>query len=197
MRQRKHGRDRHVLAAAVTLEYSGASMTPARTLQLLAELGASAWLVRHHELVLEAAVLLCDRLHRELALAFDRELVLVGAAVHDAGKILHPDETRAEGHEHEAAGERLLRDHGVPTTIARFCVTHASWDAPNATLEDLLVALADKLWRGKRIDDLEHRTAHLIARNTKREPWEIFDVLDTICDAIAADGPARLARSGG
>ena len=91
----------------------------------------------------------------------------------------------------------MLLDHGVPATIAKFCVTHASWDAPSVTLEDLLVALADKLWKGKRIDDLEQRAAQLIARTTKRESWEIFDLLDTICEAIAADGPARLARSGG
>ena len=170
-------------------------MTPARALRLLADLGASPWLVRHHELVLEAAVALCDQARLDFGLAFDRERVLVGAAVHDAGKIVHPDEMSAPGHEHEHAGERLLLDNAVAASIARFCVTHAAWDAEDITIEDLLVALADKLWKGKRDDELERRVADAIAREVKREAWEVFDVLDAICEAIASDGPERLARS--
>ena len=170
-------------------------LTPTGALQLLAELGASPWLVRHHELVLEAATLLCDRVRRDLGLVFDREQVLVGAAIHDAGKIVPPEEMRQPGGEHELAGQRLLVDIGVPTQIARFCVTHAAWDQPSTVIEDLLVALADKLWKGKRADDLERRLADVIAHDTDREAWAVFDALDSICDAIAADGPARLTRS--
>ena len=33
--------------------------------------------------------------------------------------------------------------------LARFCVTHARWESDGIGLEDLLVALADKLWKGK------------------------------------------------
>jgi hypothetical protein len=69
--------------------------------------------VRHHELVLEAATILCDRLRRDLSLAFDREQVLVGAALHDAGKILHPEEMSAPGSQHELAGKELLTNNGV------------------------------------------------------------------------------------
>jgi hypothetical protein len=162
--------------------------------RLLVELGASPWLVRHHELVVEAATILCDRL-RDAGVVFDREQVLAGAALHDAGKIVHPEEMSVAGSEHEAAGERLLIEHGVEPSLARFCVTHAAWERPDLALEDLLVALADKLWKGKRIDELEQRVAAVIAERTQREPWEIFDVLDAICEAIADDGPSRLARS--
>jgi hypothetical protein len=35
----------------------------------------------------------------------------------------------------------------------------------------------------------------VIVRETKREAWAVFDPLDSICEAIAADGPARLERS--
>lgn len=169
-------------------------MTPNRALTLLAELGASPWLVRHHELVLEAAVELCDDMAR-LGVPFDRELVLAGAALHDAGKIVHLTEMQAPGHAHEPAGRELLAAHGVPEAIARFCVTHAAWDAADATLEDLLVALADKLWKGKREDVLERRILEVVARATKREPWAAFDAIDSICEAIAAAGPDRLVRS--
>lgn len=87
--------------------------------ELLSDLGASPWLLRHHELVVEAARLLCDRLERDLGLEFDRHAVLVGAALHDVGKIVHPEETQAPGHEHEAAGRDLLTRYGVPPNVAR------------------------------------------------------------------------------
>ncbi|MBA3463451.1 MAG: HD domain-containing protein [Deltaproteobacteria bacterium] len=137
--------------------FSERRMTPAASLQLLAELGASPWLVRHHELVLEAATLLCEGLRIELAASFDPQAVLVGAALHDAGKVVHPEEMSEPGSRHESAGQSLLLSHGVPAAIARFCVTHAAWDGPSTTLEALLVALADKLWKGKRVDALERR----------------------------------------
>jgi putative nucleotidyltransferase with HDIG domain len=167
-------------------------VTPRQALDMLADLGASPWLVRHHELVLEAAILICDRL---TGVVFDREAVLAGAALHDAGKIVHPAEMSVAGNKHEAAGRELLRTRGVPDHLARFCVTHAAWDAPACTLEDRLVALADKLWKGKRDPALEQRLVEEIAVATRAEPWEVFDRFDAICEAIAADGPQRLARS--
>ena len=99
------------------------------------------------------------------------------------------------GHSHEEAGQSLLIQHGVKPELARFCVTHAAWNAPERSLEDLLVALADKLWKGKREGDLEARVMDVLAKNTRREPWEVFDQLDAICEQIAADGASRLARS--
>ncbi|NVB82957.1 MAG: HD domain-containing protein [Kofleriaceae bacterium] len=168
-------------------------MTPADAIAVLQRLGAVPWLVRHHELVLEAAVSVCDRFARELA--FDRDAVLLGAALHDAGKIIHPAEMSAPGHEHEAAGRELLLRHGVSPSIARFCVTHAAWNTDDATVEDLLVALADKLWKGKRDEALEQRIVEVIAAATKRQPWAVFDRVDAICEAVAAHGPDRLVRS--
>jgi hypothetical protein len=170
-------------------------MTPQQALDLLSALGASPWLVRHHELVLEAAELLCDRIGRDLAVSFDRSAVLLGAALHDAGKIVHPDEMSAPGHQHEIAGRLLLSSSGIADDVARFCVTHAEWDGVDVMLEDLLVAAADKLWKGKRDEALEKRLAERIAMATGREAWEVFDRLDSICESIAADGNVRLGRS--
>jgi HD domain-containing protein len=165
-------------------------MAPRDALVLLRTLGGSPWLIRHHELVVEAAALLCDGLH---GVAFDRAAVLAGAALHDAGKIMHPAEQGAPGHQHEAAGRELLVAHGVPDAVARFCVTHAAWS--DGTLEDLLVAAADKLWKGKRDAALEQALVARLAAITGAPAWEVFDRVDTLCEAIAADGPARLARS--
>ena len=102
---------------------------------------------------------------------------------------------RHPGNQHELAGQLLLLENGVASPLARFCVTHASWDQPGTVVEDLLVALADKLWKGKRADDLEQRLTDVIARDTNRDTWAVFGTLDTICEAIAVDGPSRLARS--
>lgn len=168
-------------------------MTPSQALQFLADLGAPPWLVRHHELVLEAATQLCDGVQRTAV--FDREQVLVGAALHDLGKLLHPDEMHAPGNQHEAAGEQLLLARGIPTHLARFCVTHAAWDRADATLEDLLVALADKLWKGKRVDELEQLFIDRVASTTQCARWFVYSAIDPIFQEVADDGPARLARS--
>jgi hypothetical protein len=153
------------------------------------------WLVRHHELVVEAAIVLCDRLARELGVVFDRDLVLLRASLHDVGKVFHPEEMTVAGSRHEAAGRQLLVDRGVAASIARFCVTHAAWDGSDAAIEDMLVPLADKAWKGKRDDALEQFVIGHIATQTHREPWDVFDYLDAICEAIAAGGPERLSRS--
>ena len=63
-------------------------------------------------------------------------------------------------------------------------------DAP-----DRLVALADKLWKGKRDENLESLVLDEIAARLGRDRWSVFDAFDTICDEIALDGPGRLRRS--
>jgi hypothetical protein len=148
--------------------------------------------VRHHELVLEAAIEICDGLRGQ---GFEREVVLVGAALHDAGKAVHPEEMSAPGDKHEQAGRTHPLARGVPESLARFCVTHASWDAPGCVLEDCLVALADKLWKGKRDGALERTLVNEIAVVTKQQPWTVFVYFDQLCEAVAAAGADRLARS--
>ena len=129
-------------------------VTATQAFELLIELGASPWLLQHHELVHEVAVELCDRLVRDFEVPLDRTRVVVGAALHDAGRIT---DVRPASH---AAGERLLREHGVSAELARCCVSHATWDRGFPTLEELLVALADVLWDGTRIAALEKRVVH-------------------------------------
>jgi len=156
--------------------------------------GAHPWLVRHHELVVEAASQLVDGL-TALGVRFDRAHVLIGAAIHDAGKIVHPREMAEVGHEHEKSGEALLLAAGVDARIARACVTHADWSHASATMEDRLIALADKLWKGKRDDDLERALVEELAAGSGRASWEVFEAFDRICEDVARGGSDRLARS--
>ena len=139
--------------------------------------------------------MICDALEKDLSVEFDRDTVLLGASIHDAGKIVHPEEMSAGGSRHEVAGEELLVRSGVSAAIARFCITHAAWDGADCTVEDALVALADTLWKGKRDEALEKRLIASIATQAKQDQWKVFDRFDAICDAVAADGPDRLSRS--
>ncbi|WP_246477312.1 HD domain-containing protein [Actinokineospora xionganensis] len=134
------------------------------------------WVARHHPTI-----------------EFDREAVLFGAATHDIGKTLHPEELSGPGSAHEQAGYDLLRARGVDERLARFARDHASWAGPGIGFEDLLVSLADKVWKAKRVPDLEQRVVEHLAAAAGQEPWEAFMALDDFLDALAADADSRLA----
>jgi hypothetical protein len=161
---------------------------------LLKSLGASKRLLTHLQLVGEAA----DRLirgYQELRIPCDYTLVLLGVAVHDAGKILHPEELDGPGSQHEPAGEALLLSHGVQANVARCCVTHAAWQGSNVSFEERSVAVADKLWKGKRVEALEMMVVDGAAARVECERWALFTSLDSLFEEIASEGPSRLARS--
>jgi hypothetical protein len=161
-------------------------------LNLLDTLGASAWLIRHHELVVEAG----EELLRGVAglTPRERELVLLGCALHDAGKVLHPEEERAPGRLHEPAGRALLEQHGIPAELAAFCESHARWGEASS-LPDLLVALADKLWKGKRVPELEELVVSRLAERSGRPFWELWTTLDELFESVAAGAEDKLMRS--
>lgn len=162
--------------------------------QLLETLNAPARLLRHVELVAEAGeqLLICLT---SLDVSVEVEHVRVGILVHDIGKIAHPDELDQKGSDHEAEGERLLLSKGWPPSAARICRLHAAWGNPQCTLEDLLVALADKLWKGKRVLGLEELVLNRIATTHEIERWHLFTTLDSCFEEIANGGDSRLARS--
>lgn len=130
-------------------------MATLRTVQqaysLLHSLGAPSALLAHAQLVGEAGEVLLESLD-SLGIDVNRSLVRLGIAVHDAGKIEFPHELSGHGAEHEAAGEALMLQHGVQPEVARSCLSHARFASMDVSLEELIVALADKLWKGKRHD---------------------------------------------
>ncbi len=151
-------------------------------------------LVRHAELVEEAAELLIPGLS-DLGLVFNADLVLLGAVLHDAGKCQHPEELASPGTLHEAAGQALLLEQGVQPEVARICVSLAKWAETPCSLEELLVALVDKLWKGKRDVDLETRVIDEISGRLERDRWDLFAVLDSLFEFVAHSAPDRLERS--
>lgn len=163
---------------------------------LLRDLGATERLLLHSRLVGEAADELM-RAYGEFGIEFDTTLVTLGAALHDAGKILHPEELDGPGSMHEAAGERLLLAHGVPPEVARCCVLHGVWQGSDVPLEGRTVALADRLWKGTRGGALELAIVDDIASRLGVGRWDLFVKFDCVFEQIAAGGPERLQRSRG
>lgn len=148
---------------------------PNRVVQLLADANAPARLVAHLRLVHDTAAEVVEWLHEHYPdLRFDAEAVLFGAATHDIGKAVHPQELSGPDSAHEPSGQRLLIDAGIEERLARFAGTHGSWSQPDSTLEDQLVAVADKVWKGKRVRDLEDRLVERIAVDARQERWETF-----------------------
>jgi hypothetical protein len=161
---------------------------------LLQKLGAPPRLLQHLALVGEAGELLLSKVH-DFGVTVNADFVRIGIAIHDAGKILHPGELNAPGSEHEPAGQELLLKNDVSPELARVCVSHARWASMDVTLEELLVALADKLWKGVRYEKLEQRVIDAVAIALGSDRWELFVPLDTAFEEIAAGGAERLERS--
>jgi hypothetical protein len=160
----------------------------------LVDVDAPARLVAHLRAVHDVATQIVVGVEETWpALDLDREAVLLGAATHDVGKALHPDELIGPGDRHEHVGSQLLLDHGFAPHVARFARTHAAWNAADATIEDLFVALADKVWKGRREVDLEQLLIDRIASETGDERWEVFAQLDEMLAAAASEADGRLA----
>jgi len=161
---------------------------------LLVKMGAPQRLVTHVRLVGEAAELLLVELQR-LGVPHDADFVRVAVVLHDSGKILHPDELDGRGDKHEHAGEMLLLSRGVDPALARCCISHAGWAQMQCSLEELVVALADTLWKGKRNVALETLVIRVISERLGLSFWDLFIELDNSFESIAATGTTRLLCS--
>lgn len=162
--------------------------------ELLKNLGAPDRLIRHAQLVSQAADLLLLEF-QALGVTCDVRIVELGAVLHDAGKISHPQELSETGSMHQQAGEALLLAHGVQPEVARCCTSHGAWNLPEVSLEERTVALADKLWKGKREAELELSIIDEVAVRLGISRWDVFERLDTIFEEIASGGAERLQGS--
>ena len=157
---------------------------PSDALALLVHVRAPARLVAHLTVVHEVSCRLVAGIQRAWPrLAFDAGAVAFGAATHDIGKARHPHELSEPGTMHEGAGEQLLLAAGVSPALARFARTHGQLSDAHV-LEDLLVMVADKIWKGKRDEAVEERLCAAISEATGAPTWDVFLRLDTLCSAI-------------
>jgi hypothetical protein len=167
---------------------------PTEVVDLLLALKAPPRLAAHLRVVHEVAAQFTTWLTRHHPeLTFDRSAVLFGAATHDIGKVVHVDELSGPGSHHEPSGRQLLLDAGIDPRLARFAATHAAWQTTGIELEDLLVSVADKVWKAKRVPDLEQRVVDRLAAASGQHPWQAFLDLDDHLDQLAAGADNRLA----
>ena len=166
-----------------------------RSVQCLCDnLDAPPRLIAHLTIVHHVAGELLEAIRKHFpSLVFDNEAVLFGAATHDLGKAKYTNELTDSGCQHETDGPAILEGIGVQPKLARFARTHGSWSCEELPLEDLLVALADAVWKGQRLEPLEKKVINRIAMMTKLEEWEVFSELDGLLEEIASRGDERLA----
>jgi HD domain len=168
---------------------------PSEVLDICRAVDAPPRLMAHLILVHDVAITLVEELLNAFPdLKLDREAILFGAATHDIGKAAYPQELTAPGKLHEAHGQALLLSLGVSEHRARFALTHGNWqEGANTTIEDIVVALADNCWKGKRNAELESELTSFLATATHQPQWQCFATLDTIVEKLAADADRRLA----
>lgn len=160
--------------------------------RLLQELEAPERLIRHLFIVHETASLLVNFITKNWPeIAINQHLILFGAATHDIGKTRVTNELYESGNLHENEGEKLLLDKGYTIDEARFASNHSNWQNHDQ-LEDLLVSLADKVWKGKRIPALEFNTAASIAKKLNQDVWEIEPILNAYLDQLALQASSNL-----
>ncbi|MFJ4654004.1 HD domain-containing protein [Nocardia sp. NPDC088792] len=171
---------------------------PGQAVALLDALDAPPRLAAHLRAVHDVAVQLVAWVETNYStMEFDSDRVLFGAATHDIGKVLHPAELSGPGSAHEQDGYELLIARGIAPAAARFARTHAAWREPGIGFDDLLVSLSDKIWKGKRVAELEQLVVDRLAVVSGREPWEVFMGLDEELERIAAAADGRLAFQNG
>lgn len=160
----------------------------------LEELGASSKLLLHVKLVGEAAEILIEKLGK-LSVIFDKDFVRLGVVFHDSGKIIYPVELAEQGSKHESEGKKLLLKYGIEEKLANVCESHGKWETYECSFEEYLIALSDKLWKGKRETKLENLIIDIVAQKLNKDRWDIFVELDSCFEFIASQGDSRLIRS--
>lgn len=162
--------------------------------ELCARLQAPERLIAHLTLVHDVACQITTGLDSLFpSLSINSVIVKMGAAVHDIGKVIHPEELTASGSLHEVAGQPLLMEQGFSDEIACCARSHGRWFTPQLSLEELLVALADTVWKGTRSEPLELKIVDLISRRLNRPKWQVFDGVDCLLDRITKVAESRLA----
>ena len=166
---------------------------PNRIVELLDQLKAPSRLVRHLQLVHAMAFDVLTLLKNEWPeLEINHPLVLFGAATHDIGKVRFQKELYEGGKYHELEGQRILKEHGFEDTEARFALTHGNWKMDNLELEDLLVCLSDKVWKGKRVEALEERIVSILVLKLNQDFWEVYPKFTSILDKVVTGADERI-----
>ena len=170
---------------------------PKEVAELLEILNSPERLKRHLSIVHTTAFEIVTQLKLEWPfLEMNQELILFGAATHDIGKSEITDELFESGKRHELTGMTILLNHGFTKEQSRFTLTHGNWQDESLKIEDLLVALSDKIWKGNRIDDLEKLLGQKLSSMLNCDYWDVYGKLDSILSQIALGADEKLNWQG-
>lgn len=154
---------------------------PNRIIELLERLDSPERLKRHLQIVYSTASELVKQIKQEWpTITFNAELILFGAGIHDIGKSEIRSELYGKGKKHEVIGKQILENMGFTNEESRFSFTHGNWHEESIMIEDLIVSLSDKIWKGKRVEELEEKVVKAISENLKIDYWEVYIKLDEI-----------------
>ncbi len=170
---------------------------PKEIRDLLEQFDAPQILIKHLTIVNSTAFYIVKKLKTEwLNLVLNEKEILFGASTHDIGKAIITDELYKKGKKHESEGFKILKELGYNDQESRFTITHGNWENSDLKIEDLIVCLSDKIWKGKRINELEERITNKIAELTKTDFWDVSMKLELILEKIAIGSDDRLAWQG-
>ena len=98
------------------------------------------------------------------------------------------------GKEHEQRGPLILEECGAPKTKPRFAYTHGNWaKSERLQIEDLLVAIADNVWKDTPNEQLENTIVGLLTTTSGKERWSCYFEWDEILGSLAEEADERLA----
>ncbi|CAM1343513.1 HD domain-containing protein [Tenacibaculum amylolyticum] len=164
---------------------------------LLEQCNAPQRLVKHLTIVNSTAFYIIEEFKKEWPnLLLNEKEILFGASTHDIGKAVITNELYNKGNKHESEGLKLLKELGFKDQEARFTVTHGDWKNPDLKIEDLLVCLSDKVWKGKRINELEEKVTYKISELTETDFWDVSIKLELILEKITIGSDERIAWQG-
>ena len=153
-----------------------------------------ARLVEHHRIVSEVAGSLAETLS-SIGLEIDAERAELMASIHDVGKSVATDELSGAGSTHEEIGVGVAEDFGLPPSVSKICRSHSSKTTNGMDIEEIVVRLADKLWKGKRDSEFEQQAVSFFAEHLGKDDWEVFMEVDKLFEAVAESGHQRLENT--
>ena len=94
------------------------------------------------------------------------------------------NELYEKGKNHEMRGKLILENLGFKKEESRFALTHGNWTDCHL-IEDLIVCLSDKIWKGKRVLGLEEKVCKTISGELNIDFWEVYIKLDEILSNLS------------
>ena len=136
-------------------------------MRLLKCVGCDAQVIRHCKAVSQLAVKIAQKLRQR---DIDIDQVRIGALLHDIGR------SQTHGVTHAYVGSKMLRDLGIPDPVVKIVERHIGAGIPSnealdlglpgkdympQTIEEKIVAYADKLVDGNRTISFEEACAQI------------------------------------